>query len=115
MASSTSVLARRREPGREEGAVFARLREGDGRRERTRAGESVPDVLERQMVGFSMGDAEELVASSTHAERVGVCIVAMVVPERRRSVRVLFWLWTLECLECMIEFVEEVTGLRWIK
>lgn len=54
MASSTSVLARRREPGREDGAVLARLRDGDGRRERARAGERVPEVRERRMVvGFS--------------------------------------------------------------
>jgi len=46
MASSTSVFVRRRLPGRE-GAVLARLRDGEGRRERTRAGDSVPDVRER--------------------------------------------------------------------
>jgi hypothetical protein len=85
MASSTSVLARRREPGRELGAVFARLREGEGRRERTRAGDRVPDVRERRIVGFSKIDAAALVGSSGQAERVGVCIVAIVVPDRRRS------------------------------
>jgi hypothetical protein len=111
MASSTSVLVRRRDPGRD-GAVLARLREGDGRRERTRAGERVPDVRERRMVvGFSIIEAAELVGSSTQAERVGVCIVAIVVPERRRSVVVLFWLCRLECLEWEMED-EEVTGLR---
>jgi hypothetical protein len=58
MASSTSVFARRSEPGRV-GAVLERLREGDGRRERTRAGERVPDVLERRMKGFSKNESDE--------------------------------------------------------
>lgn len=47
IASSTSVFVRRRLPGREDGAVLARLRDGDGRRESTRAGDKVPDVRER--------------------------------------------------------------------
>lgn len=111
IASSTSVFVRRREPGRD-GAVLDRPRDGDGKRERTRAGERAPEVLERRMVGFSMMEAAELVGSSIHTESVGVCIVAIVVPERRRSVAVLFWLCTLERLECEIEAEEEVTGLR---
>lgn len=112
IASSTSGFVRRREPGRD-GAVLERPRDGEGRRERTRAGEMAPEVLERRMVGFSIMDATELVGSSAHTERVGVCMVAMVVPERRRSVAVLFWLWTLERLECEIEAEEDETGLRW--
>jgi hypothetical protein len=117
MASSTSVFARRREPGRDDGAVFARLREGEGRRERTRAGERVPEVLERRMVGVDLSiiDTDELDGSSAQTESVGVCIVAIVVPDRRRSVRVLFWLCTLDRLECAIDAEEEVTGLRLIR
>lgn len=95
--------------------MFARLREGEGRRERTRAGESVPEVLERRMVGFSTIDTDELDGSSAQTERVGVCIVAIVVPDRRRSVRVLFWLSTLDRLDCATDAEEEVTGLRCIK
>ena len=53
MASSTSVFVRRRLPGREVGAVFARLRDGDGRRESTRAGDKVPEVRDRCIVGFT--------------------------------------------------------------
>jgi hypothetical protein len=55
IASSTSVFVRRRELGREDGAVLARLREGDGRRDRTRAGDRVSAVRERRIVaGFSI-------------------------------------------------------------
>jgi hypothetical protein len=117
MASSTSVFARRREPGRDDGAVFARLREGEGRRERTRAGERVPEVLERRIVGVDLSiiETDELDGSSAQTESVGVCIVAIVVPDRRRSVRVLFWLCTLDRLECAIDAEEEVTGLRLIR
>jgi hypothetical protein len=84
IASSTSVFVRRRDPGRE-GAVFARFLEGEGRRESTRAGERVPEVRERRIVGFSAIDAEELVGSSAQADKVGVCMVAIVVPDKRRS------------------------------
>jgi hypothetical protein len=114
IASSTSVFARRREEARD-GAVFARLRDGEGRRESTRPGERVPDVRERWMVGFSTMDTEELVGSSAQTERVGVCIVAIVVPDRRRSVVMLFWLCMLERLECVIEVEEESTGFRWMR
>jgi hypothetical protein len=85
IASSTSVFVRRREPGREDGAVFARLREGEGRRDRTRAGDRVPEVRERRIaIGFPIkGSASS--DGSGQMDRVGVCIVAIVVPERRRS------------------------------
>jgi len=121
IASSTSVLARRREPGREEGAVLARFLDGEGRRESTRAGERVPEVRERRIVGFSKMDADALVGSSGQADRLGVCIVAIVVPERRRScvlvVPLLFWLCVLERLECETdaEDEEDETGLRWMR
>ena len=81
IASSTSVLARRKLPGRE-GAVFERLRDGEGRRERTRAGENVPEVRERRIVGRS---SKGSVASSNKKGRVGVAIVASVVPDNLRS------------------------------
>jgi len=121
IASSTSVFARRTEPGREEGAVFARLREGEGKRESTRAGERVPEVRDRRMVGFSKIDADALVGSSGQADKLGVCIVAIVVPERRRSwvvvVPLLFWLCVLERLECDTDTEDEddATGLRWMR
>lgn len=63
-------------------------------------------------------DAEALVGSSGHADRVGVCMVAMVVPERRRSwvvvVPLLIWLCVLERLECATDTEEDddVMGLR---
>jgi hypothetical protein len=81
IASSTSVFVRRREPGREDGAVFARLREGEGRRESTRAEGRVSEVRERRMVV----DFSKPAGSSGQLERVGVCNVAIVVPERRCS------------------------------
>lgn len=95
--------------------MLERPRDGEGRRDRTRAGDKAPEVLERRMVGFSMMEAAELVGSSAQTERMGVCIVAMVVPERRRSVALLFWLWALERREWEIEAEEEATGLRCIR
>lgn len=86
MASSTSVFWRRTDPGRVDGAVLERLREGEGRRASTRPGDRVPDVNERRMVdGISKIDEEAFADFSGQADKVGVCIVAMVVPERRRS------------------------------
>lgn len=109
MASSTSVRTRRRLLGRE-GAVLARLRDGEGRRERTRAGERVPEVRERCIVGFSMSDAELDCGSSGKKESVGVAIVAMVVPDKCLScVLVLFWLCTLLLRERVL------TGFLWMR
>lgn len=119
MASSTSVLWRRSEPGRVEGAVLARFRDGEGRRESTRPGERVPEVKERRIVvGCSMNDVEALAGSSGQADKVGVCIVAIVVPERRRScVVVVPLLCTLDRreLETEADELEEPTGLRWMR
>jgi hypothetical protein len=97
IASSTSVFARRRLPGRVEGAVLARVREGEGRRESTRAGERVPEVRERWMDGFGSVVTGEC---SGRKGRVGVAIVPIVVPDSLLSwVVVLFWLCTLLRLE----------------
>jgi hypothetical protein len=50
-SSSMSNLVFRRLGGREDGAVFERERDGDGRRERIRGGEAVPYVCARRSIG----------------------------------------------------------------
>ena len=71
-------------PGRE-GAVFARAREGEGRRDKTRAGDNVPEVRERRMEGFSgiwLSGRDEF---SGRKASVGVAMVPIVVPDNLLS------------------------------
>ena len=98
--SSMSVLARRRLLGRV-GAVLARLRDGEGRRESTRAGVFLPDVVERRSnPGPRMADSELAFGSSFQVGRAGVATVPTVEPENLLScVYVLSTLCTLARLE----------------
>ena len=76
---------------------MSRVRECEGRRERTRAGERVTEVRERWMEGFGSTVTGEC---SGKKARVGVAIVPIVVPDSLLScVVVLFWLCTLLRLE----------------
>jgi hypothetical protein len=85
MASSTSVLARRRLFGLA-GAVFARPREGEGRRDGTRAGAFAPEVRDRwSFLGARMTVSVLVVGSSLHDGKAGVAIVVTVEPENRLS------------------------------
>lgn len=84
IASSTSVFVRRILPGRE-GAVLARLRDGEGRRDITRAGDSVPEVSERWMEGFSSIWSSEMCEFSGKKAKVGVAMVPIVVPDNLLS------------------------------
>lgn len=74
-----------------EGAVLARLRDGDGSRESTRTGDSVSDVRERWMVGFSRTEFELEFGSSASRGSVGVAMVIIVVPDK--------------CLSCVLVLV----------
>ena len=100
MASSTSVLARRRLLGLV-GAVFARLRDVEGRRESTRAGAFVPEVRERRnSPGPRTAGSTLAFGSSLHDGRAGVAIVPTVEAEDLLSWKlVLCTLCTLERLE----------------
>ena len=98
--SEVEVLARRRLLGRV-GAVLARLRDGDGRREGTRAGVFLPDVVERRSnPGPRTTDSRLAFGSSVQVDRAGVATVPTVEPENLLScVYVLSTLCTLERLE----------------
>lgn len=98
--SSMSVLARRRLLGRV-GAVLARLRDGEGRRESTRPGVFLPDVVERRSSpGPRTIDSELAFGSSFQVGRAGVAIVPIVEAENLLScVYVLSTLCTLVRLE----------------
>lgn len=98
--SEVEVLARRRLLGRV-GAVLARLRDGDGRREGTRAGVFLPDVVERRSnPGPRTTDSKLAFGSSVQVDRAGVATVPTVEPENLLScVYVLSTLCTLERLE----------------
>lgn len=68
------------------GAVLARLRDGDGRRESTRAGVFVPEVRERRNnPGPRTTDSTLVFGSSFHDGRAGVAIVPTVEPENLLS------------------------------
>lgn len=68
------------------GAVWARLREGEGRRESTRAGVFVPDVrVRRSSPGPRTTDSTLALASSFHDGRAGVAVVPTVEPENLLS------------------------------
>jgi hypothetical protein len=85
MASSTSVLARRRLLGRV-GAVLARQREGEGRRESLSAGVFAPDVRVRfSKPGPRMTDSMLALGSSFQEGRTGVAVVPTVEPENLLS------------------------------
>jgi hypothetical protein len=66
------------------------------------------------MVGCSKSESEDALGSSDQVGRLGVCIVAIVVPESWRScvriVAVLFWDWTLDLRE-----LELGKGFRWMR
>jgi hypothetical protein len=98
--SEVEVLGRRRLLGRV-GAVLARLRDGDGRRESTRAGVFLPDVVERRSnPGPRTTDSKLAFGSSVQVGRAGVAIVPTVEPENLLScVYVLSTLCTLARLE----------------
>jgi len=100
MASSTSVFARRRLPGRV-GAVCERGRDGEGRRERRRA----PWVLERLRVevGRSVtGVSERLPAAESS------CTMAIVEKDPETGLEP-FMLFRLE------RFEPDPTGFLWIR
>lgn len=100
IASSTSVFARRRLLGRV-GAVLARLRDGEGRRESTRAGVFVPEVRDRRnSAGPRTTDSILAFGSSFHDGRPGVAIVLTVEPENLRSWVIMF------CMLCTLDRLE---------
>jgi hypothetical protein len=105
MAASTSVLARRRLLGRV-GAVLARPRDGEGRRERLRAGVFGPDVRVRfNRPGARMTDSMLALGSSFQEGRIGVAVVPTVEPENLLS-----WAPML-CTLCTLDRLEpEPTG-----
>jgi hypothetical protein len=77
---------------------LARERDGEGRRERTRAGDNAPEVRERLMEGTS--SVESSCECSGRYASVGVAIVPIVVPDSLLSrVVSLPWLRTLLRLE----------------
>jgi hypothetical protein len=51
----------------------------------TRAGDKVPDVFDRRMMGFSKMELADDLGSSGQIDKVGVRMVAIVVPDSRRS------------------------------
>lgn len=92
IASSTSVCARRRL----EGVVFARLRDGEGRREIKWPGDKDPEVRGRWILYFPSMDPGMDLGFSSGRGRVGVAMEATVVPDRCRSCVVgMFRLWML--------------------
>lgn len=65
--------------------MLARARDGEGRRERTRAGDNVPEVRERRIEGFSGTWLSGRGESSGRNASVGVAMVPMVVPDNLLS------------------------------